>query len=136
MHRHIFQDVYPWAGELRITPLAKGNSLFALPQFLAGELDRCFEAIRQDERLLSPDPESFLEAAAEHINEINARHPFREGNGRTQRLLLEVLAARAGYRFAIDRIDPQQWNEASIVGFNKADYGPMRDVLRPALERA
>jgi len=133
LHKHLFGDVYPWAGEMRSVHMSKGNDVFCAPQFRALEMARCFAAVRADRRLRSRDPERFLEAAAEHVNEINARHPFREGNGRTQRLLLEFLAERAGYHLAIDRIDPQGWNKASIIGFRDADHAPMQDVLRVAL---
>lgn len=133
LHKHIFQDVYPWAGTDRTVNLAKGGSVFAPPRFLAGEMDKCFEAVRKDQRLLSRDLDEFAKASAEHINEINARHPFREGNGRTQRALLEILADRAGHHLAIDRIDPLHWNSASITGFREANHEPMQNVLKDAL---
>jgi cell filamentation protein len=133
LHRHVFGDVYPWAGEMRTVHMSKGNDVFCAPQFLPVEMAKCFAALRAGRRLTSRDPERFAEAAAEHINEINARHPFREGNGRVQRLLLDILAERAGYHLAVDRIDPQAWNEASVIGFRTADHAPMRDVLRAAL---
>jgi cell filamentation protein len=133
LHKHIFQDVYPWAGTIRTVNLAKGESVFAPPRFLGSEMDKCFESVRKDERLLSRDLDEFAKASAEHINEINARHPFREGNGRTQRALLEILADRAGHHLAIDRLDPQRWNAASITGFREADHEPMQNVLKHAL---
>lgn len=135
LHRHIFQDIFPWAGELRTIDIAKGGSYFASARYLQGELDKCFAAMRNDARLPSPDQEQFLAAAAEHLNEINARHPFRDGNGRTQRALLEVLAERFGHRIEIEKIDPDKWIEASIIGFHKADHTPMQDVLRKAFTK-
>ena len=133
LHRHIFRDVYAWAGTLRTVEIAKGNSFFAPTQFLARELAGCFEAMRKDARLKSKDVDVFIDGAAEHINELNARHPFRDGNGRTQRALLEILAERAGHRLEMERIEPARWIEASIVGFRKADHRPMRDVLGQAI---
>ena len=63
-----------------------------------------------------------------HINAINAIHPFREGNGRTQRLYLEVLAKQAGHELAMDRIDPKAWNDASVAGMSD-NHQPMKLVL-------
>lgn len=133
LHKHIFQDVYDWAGVSRVGDLAKGITVFAPARFLESELEKCFEAIRLDSRLESPVVEHFIEGAAEHINEINARHPFREGNGRTQRALLEVLTDRAGHHLVADRLDPDRWMEASIIGFHKMDYERMRELLREAI---
>lgn len=135
LHKHLFQDVYAWAGTLRTVEIAKDNSFFALTQFLARELDACFDAIRKDVRLKSGNIDAFIDGAAEHINELNARHPFREGNGRTQRALLEILADRAGHHLAMDKIEPARWNEASIAGFHKADHQPMKDLLRDAVTK-
>jgi cell filamentation protein len=134
LHRHIFGDLYPWAGELRTVNIAKDGSLFAIPQFLRKEMDNRFDAMRADVRLVSTKLDEFIAGAAEHINEINARHPFREGNGRTQRALLEVIARRAGYRLLADKIKPDAWMQASIAGFRDADHQPMCRVLRDALE--
>lgn len=134
LHKHIFQDVYDWAGTSRTIDLAKGSSFFAPARYLDKELDGCMAAVRNDERLKSSDINVFAEAAAMHMNEINARHPFREGNGRTQRALLEILANRAGHHLAVDRIDPARWNEASIAGFHAADHKPMQNVLSAAIK--
>lgn len=134
VHKHIFQDIYDWAGQLRTVDLSKGSSLFAPPRFLAKEMEDRLASVRADKRLLSKDRNLFAESAAEHINEINARHPFREGNGRTQRAFLQILAHRAGHELSIDRIEPARWMDASIVSFHQADNVPMREILTSALE--
>lgn len=58
LHKHLFQDVYAWAGTLRTVEIAKGNSFFAPTQFLARELDGCFDAIRKDVRRSSREGSS------------------------------------------------------------------------------
>ena len=134
LHKHIFQDVYEWAGEVRTVDLTKeGVGRFGHVRFLDRELENCFKDIQSDERLASPDVRTFIDAAAHHINEINARHPFREGNGRTASAFLAVLVERAGHTLALDRLDPDRWNEARNIGFQRADDRPMQELLREAI---
>ena len=71
----------------------------------------------------------FAERAGEHLSELNAIHPFREGNGRAQRAFLVVLAEQAGHKIDLQRIDPIAWNEASKQSFSTADPAPMREVI-------
>jgi cell filamentation protein len=92
IHRYIFQDVYDWAGQVRTVDIAKNDDLFCLAVYVDQELARRFEAIRAEDGLRDLSVESFVARAADHISELNAIHPFREGNGRTQR----ALSLRAG----------------------------------------
>lgn len=132
IHRHIFQDVYDWAGEYRSVAIAKGD-LFALPPYIEGEMERRFALIHREKDLRGFGADRFAARAAEHICEINAIHPFREGNGRTQRLFLKVLARQAGHDLRIDRMDREQWMRASIESFRRQDYAPMTACIRSAI---
>ena len=97
IHRHIFRDVYPWAGELRIVSMSKGASLFCRHEFISTEGERIFGQLRKESVLRSLPQDNFCERLAYYFGEINALHPFREGNGRTQRTMLEAIAKQAGY---------------------------------------
>jgi len=133
IHRYIFQDVYDWAGNDRIVDIAKGDELFCLAAYIDQELERRFEAIRTENALRGLTAEEFAARAANHISELNAIHPFREGNGRTQRAFLVVLGQQAGHEIDIARIDPQAWNDASRQSFRTGDAGPLRDVIADAM---
>lgn len=132
IHRHIFQDVYDWAGQYRSVAIAKGD-LFALPPYIESEMERRFALIHRERDLKGFSAERFAVRAAEHICEINAIHPFREGNGRTQRLFLKALARQAGHDLRIDRMDKEQWMRASIESFRRQDYASMTACIRSAL---
>lgn len=132
LHHHIFQDVYEWAGQSRTVDLAKGGTYFGPPRYVDQQMEERFALINQERDLRSLDADRFADRAALHLSEINAIHPFREGNGRTQRLFLEALAARAGHEIAIDRISPKQWLDASIAGF-EGDYDVMRRLIHGAI---
>lgn len=98
LHRHLFQDVYEWAGQPRTVSIAKGAWRFCRPEVVEKELDARFAAIHAENDLRGLTPEHFATRAAEHLSELNAIHPFREGNGRAQRAFLEVLGRNAGHR--------------------------------------
>jgi cell filamentation protein len=133
LHRHIFAPVYAWAGQDRTVNLARGGSLFCLVPHIAGQMAQRFAAIRAENGLRGLTREAFAMRAAEHLCELNAIHPFREGNGRTLRALLVYLAEAAGHHVALERIDPEGWNSASIGSFRQGDYDAMRRVILGAL---
>jgi cell filamentation protein len=133
IHRSIFQDVYHWAGRHRTVNIAKGSAMFCLAPHIAAQMQQRFAAIQAENNLKGLIGEEFARRAAEHICEINAIHPFRDGNGRTQRTFLERLAREAGHMIALERIDPQTWNVASISSFQEATYDAMRQLILAAL---
>ncbi|GJL80346.1 MAG: putative adenosine monophosphate-protein transferase y4lH [Nitrospinaceae bacterium] len=132
LHHHIFQDVFDWAGKSRTVSLAKGNTFFGPPIYVDSEMTKRFRLLTDENHLKGLRLEAFASRAAEHLNEINAIHPFREGNGRTQRLFLEVLANQAGYQVRSKDIHPGPWNEASIKGFD-GDHRPLAVIIRAAI---
>ena len=73
--------------------------------------------------------EHFVERAAEHVGELNAIHPFREGNGRTVRLFLKEWVRQSGHRLSIERIDREGWNRASVESFQKQDYRELGQII-------
>ena len=87
IHRHVFQDVYDWAGQPRTVDISKGNSYFGRTQYVDAEMTKQFALIQAENRVQLQRREHFVERAAEHVGELNAIHPFREGNGRTVRRL-------------------------------------------------
>jgi cell filamentation protein len=134
IHRHLFQDVYAWAGRDRTVELAKDESFFCRAAFIADQLDRRFRAIRSDTELANGTA-AFAARAAEHVSELNAIHPFREGNGRTLRAFLQVLACSCGHQLDLTRITPDAWHEASVRGFVRGDHTGMTKIIAAALVR-
>lgn len=98
IHWSIVRDVFPWAGELRRVGLSKaGGASFAAPQFIASALDELLSKLKDVDPLRGVGKHHFAERAGFFLGEINAIHPFREGNGRTQREFVRQLAANAGH---------------------------------------
>ena len=97
IHRHIFQDVYEWAGQFRTVNISKGGHLFGLPAFLEPALRQILAKLATENHLVDLDAEIFADRAAYFLGELNAAHPFREGNGRTQREFIRELGLKAGH---------------------------------------
>jgi cell filamentation protein len=129
IHRYIFQDVYGWAGQDRTVNIAKGGDMFCFAPHITAQMEQRFAAVQAENGLKDLTREEFADRAAEHICELNAIHPFREGNGRTQRAFLQRLAEEAGHKVELQRIDPKAWNAASISSFRQASYDTMRQVI-------
>lgn len=134
IHRHLFQDVYEWAGETRQVPLAKGDSHFFPPNRIGLAMQDIHSRIVKRDYLRGLRPERFAEEAGTIIGDINLVHPFREGNGRAQAIYLGQLGKRAGHKIDLTRLEQKRWIEASIRASRATpDYEPMRECIRKAM---
>lgn len=97
IHWHIFSSIYPFAGKPRITEISKGGILFLPHTLIESEAKACFDSLASENYLEGLNPRQFGARAGYYLGWINKIHPFREGNGRTQRLFLTQLARRHGY---------------------------------------
>lgn len=118
VHHHIFQDVYPWAGRSRTIRVSKGDSTFCYPEHIEVELRRTFTWLSQQGSLRRRSLLSFASEAAHFAAELNAIHPFRDGNGRTQLAFMTLLAEHAGHPFELERLDPSAFLAAMIASFH------------------
>ncbi len=130
VHRHLFQDVYSWAGELRTVRMSKEASTFCYPEHIRGELDRLFQQLKLRDYLCGLSPDEFAAGAAWFLATLNAIHAFREGNGRTQLTFLALLAAWAGHPLDLNRLDPEAFLQAMIDSF----FGDEKSLRRQIRE--
>jgi cell filamentation protein len=133
IHRHLFQDVYGWAGETRTVDIVKGGSRFGSYHFIRSYLESVFSQLAEERRTWSRfvGNAGLPERLAEYLGEINAVHPFREGNGRTQRVFIGELAAAHGLVIRWDRMTPGEMLEASI-----ASFGGNNALLKDLIQRS
>ena len=128
MHRHLFQDVYEWAGEIRTVDISRDASRFAnasrIESYLVGELRK----LPAENWLRGLHPEAFVARLAHYMGEINATHPFREGNGRAQRVYCALLAEKAGYFIDFESLDQARMYHVMIASFN-GDAKPLAALL-------
>ena len=118
IHRHLFQDVYSWAGKFRTVRISKDGSAFCYPENIAREMTSLFGTLREKRYLKDLDRDAFVGEAARFLSTLNAIHPFREGNGRTQTTFLTLLAAHAGQPFDLDCLDPERFLAAMVTSFH------------------
>lgn len=123
IHRHLFQDVYSWAGELRVVDISKGASRFASHHFLESYSSGVFARLEGEQNQWRREgvPSDFPERLAEYLGEINAMHPFREGNGRTQRAFISCVAAAHGFQILWEKMDQSSMIRASIASMQGDD---------------
>lgn len=133
-HRHIFSDVYEWAGQLRTVSLGKG-ALFCLPQHLVVVGDEIFGELARNGYLRNLGRADFLDGVTELTAKLNALHPFREGNGRTQRAFLGQLARDAGHPLHWSGMDSAVNVVASQAAHRSGDLGPLRRMLDELVDR-
>jgi cell filamentation protein, protein adenylyltransferase len=128
LHRYLFAGLYEWAGELRTVVLAK-TDLFCLPEHIESYGTEIFDKLAGEDRLRNLGRERFIDRLAHYLGDVNALHPFRDGNGRAQRAFFAQLAADAGYRLDWQLVEPQQNTDASVAAM-QGDEAPMRSLLR------
>lgn len=135
IHRHLFGDVYEWAGEIRDIDLSKGNSYFANHTHIVSAATSIFEKLEKERYLKGLDAAAFSERAAYYLGEINALHPFREGNGRVQREFINHLARANGYIIDWTAIAPERMLQASIESFHQGDTTKFAAFIRDNLRQ-
>lgn len=113
IHRHLFQDVYDWAGQVRTVEIAKGGSQFQFRRFIETGMADVHRRLTEADFLQGLSAAAFAREAGQIIGDINHVHPFREGNGRVQMIFLRQLAEQAGHRFDLTRIERDAWMHAS-----------------------
>jgi len=128
IHWHLFQDVYSWAGKLRTVRIAKGGNAFCYPEHIDREMRRLFADLAERKYFHGLDGSAFAVQAAHFLAELNAVHPFREGNGRTQLSFLTLLAEQAGHPLHLERLNAQEILDAIIKSFG-GNETPLRKVL-------
>lgn len=118
IHKKLFGDTYEWAGELRTIDISKGNSKFAHFFYIQSFLDDTFKKLKKENCLKGFEIDKFSERTAFYMGEINAAHPFREGNGRTIREFISQLAKANNYKISWDNISQKDMIQASIHSMN------------------
>jgi cell filamentation protein len=132
-HWTIFQDVYPWAGQLRTVLIVKAGGSFCLPHLIASTAAELFGRLATADHLRGRNRAGFLDGLTPLLAEINALHPFREGNGRTQRAFLSQLARDAGFRLRWEGVDRDANIDAARAAAD-GDLAPLRALLDPVVQ--
>ncbi|WP_341717422.1 Fic family protein [Micromonospora sp. FIMYZ51] len=134
-HRHLFSDIYPWAGQTRRVDISKPGARFCHWRYIDDQVSTVLGRLSDDGFLLGLRPDAFVEALAHYYGELNVCHPFREGNGRTIRSFLRQLAAAAGYLLDWSELNPEANITACQQHLATTDPSLLITVLGPVVRR-
>ncbi|MEA1879059.1 MAG: Fic family protein [Campylobacterota bacterium] len=137
IHYFLFSDVYKWAGKDRyetniVAKFGKGTTLFTPYDKIPKVSKNLFNALEVERYFKGQDKAIFAKSAAVFMNGLNILHPFREGNGRVQRIFMEYLADNADYTLNFKEITADEMQKASISGANGNLY-LMEQIFTKAL---
>ena len=135
IHHQLYQDLFDWAGRLREVNLYLGDTPFCHFARIEEEGNALMQALEQEDYLNGLPREIFIERLSWFYGEINVLHPFRLGNGLTQRIFFEQLAIHAGYLLDWRDVDPAGWSAAcqqSAMG----DPAPLVAIFRKVVSEA
>lgn len=136
LHFQLFQDVFEWAGELRTVGIAKGageDTSFMPPLQIERPVVHVAERIAETDRLRSVTPEALVDKIAYLYDYLNFAHPFREGNGRTQREFFAQLLAESGHGLDWDRVAMTDLHEACHRARTEADLTELAAIFERIL---
>jgi cell filamentation protein len=132
IHRYIFQDVYEWAGQIRTVEIGKGN-LFCTTPCIQSYADSVFGKYYSQCYSRKEDIHEFVKVFSENYGDLNALHPFREGNGRAQREFARLVCLKCGYVFDLACTTHAEMLNASRISFDKADNSFLQDIFEKAV---
>ncbi|MCF8495960.1 MAG: Fic family protein [Alphaproteobacteria bacterium] len=132
IHKHLFQDIYDWAGDIRQVQIHKGDSVFMPPKKIESAMQYVHTQLKDQNYLQDLNQEDFSKKAGIVLGDVNHIHPFREGNGRTQFQYLKQLGERAGYKIDLSCFDRDDWIKASIEA-NRVEYNRMQECIHNAI---
>lgn len=134
IHKHLFQDMYVWAGEIRRVEISKdGKQFFPINHFESAF--RYIDSLIVELRDIPKDNTRHIaQKLAEILDNINYLHPFREGNGRTQREFLRLLALDKGLILNINPADNQRVYERYMKGTTESDVSVLADLIFELIE--
>lgn len=118
IHRFLFEDIYDWAGTFRTVDMAKKGTSFCSEDQLDDVAKNCFDRLAENNLFSDLDRDEFVDAVVDFYCVTNMLHPFREGNGRTQRIFISQLIHHNGYDFDFSDIDSDDLMIATIQAAN------------------
>lgn len=134
IHRYLFGDIYPFAGQFRWEDIMKGMTRFLSHQEIGPKLQMLLRELHEEGLLRNIPFEAYIQRAAYYFSELNYIHPFREGNGRATREFMRQLFLLNGYEV--------DWNSVPVEQFLHAmeesvyDTTELECVMRECLRNA
>lgn len=129
IHEYLFKDIYIWAGEKRIVEISKGGKQFFPTTHFDNALRYIDQLINEFKKIPKDNKKSIAGKLAEILDNVNYLHPFREGNGRTQREFLRMLALEKGLALSLNPPDNKSVYERYMKGTIEGDVDTLTDLI-------
>ena len=134
IHKTIFEDIYEWAGQIRHGDFfSKGNSIFCRGQFITENANRIIDNLQKEKFLKGYRKTEFIEKIAYYMGEVNALHPFRDGNGRSSREYFRQLSLNANFILDFSKTKKEKLLSADIEAFN-GKYESLIEILNKSIK--
>ena len=118
IHKYLFEDIYDWAGEYRTVNISKKGTKFASADQISDLMNACFMRLKDNNYFQNKSFDEFVDNIVDFYSVTNMIHPFREGNGRTQRLFISQLIRFNNYDIDFSSIDKDELMIATIHAAN------------------
>ncbi len=133
IHKYLFRELYDWAGEYRTVGMSKKGTPFAVPEKIPELMAKCFTRLKKLNYFLNLDFDKFVDELVDLYCTLNHIHPFREGNGRTQRVFITQLVRYNECDINFSDIDTDELMIATIQSAQGVtDY--LRDIFYRSIE--
>ena len=132
IHRQLFSGVYDWAGTILTVDIKKndeGAEFFLIVDKITLALNFIFNELKKEEFLTGLSVNVFIERIAYFYDQLNYIHPFREGNGRAQRIFWSRVARDAGYDIDWSKIVGHENDEASRIAAEELDLSALKKMF-------
>jgi len=129
IHRYLFQDIYVWAGKKRTVEISKDGKQFFPTSHFDNALRYIDQIIAEFTKIPRDNKKLFAEKLAEILDNVNYLHLFREGNGRTQREFLRMLALEKGLILNINPPDNKSVYERYMKGTIESNVNTLTELI-------
>jgi cell filamentation protein len=134
IHKYLFDEIYEWAGKIRTVDMSKKGTNFAKANEIEKLADACFLRLKSENYFKRQEFDEFISNIVDFYCVTNMLHPFREGNGRTQRIFISQLIRYAGYDIDFSSINTDDLMSATIHAANGIDDF-LKEIFKNAIER-
>ncbi len=129
IHRHLFQDIYIWAGEKRVVEISKDGKQFFPTTYFDNAFRYIDQLIDEYRKIPKNNKRKLAEKLAEILDNVNYLHPFREGNGRAQREFIRLLALEKGLILNLNPPDNISVYERYMKGTVESDVTTLTELI-------
>lgn len=129
IHKHLFQDIYIWAGKKRIVEISKDRKQFFPTSHFDNAIRYIDKLVTEFKNIPKGNKKSLAEKLAEILDNVNYLHPFREGNGRAQREFLRILALEKELTLNLNPPDNKSVYERYMKGTVESDANVLTELI-------